>query len=62
MEINSLLAKFCHTTPLLEALALKKTAKTLQVQQLSLLRNTLINNSKAQTLYIIHDQTGHNTK
>ena len=39
------LPKFCHNTPLLEALALKKVAKTLQVQQLSLLRNALINNS-----------------
>ena len=39
------LPKFCHNTLLLEALALKKIAKTLQVQQLSLLRNALFNNS-----------------
>ena len=37
---------------LLEALALKKIAKTLQVQQLSLLRNAIINNSKARTFYM----------
>ena len=41
------LPKFCYNTPLLEALALKKIAKTLQVQQLALLRNAIINNSKA---------------
>ena len=48
------LPKFCHNTPLLEALALKKIAKTLQVQQLhvSLLRNAIINNSKARTFYM----------
>ena len=43
---------FCHNTPLLEALALKKIAKTLQAQQLSLLRNAIINNSKARTSMI----------
>ena len=46
------LPKFCHNTPLLEALALKKIAKTLQVQQLSLLKNALFNNSKARTFYL----------
>ena len=46
------LPKSCHNTPLLEALALKKIAKTLQVQQLSLLRNALFNNSKARTFYL----------
>ena len=46
------LPKFCHNTPLLEALALKKIAKALQVQQLSLLRNAIINNSKACTFYM----------
>ena len=46
------LPKFCHNTPLLEALALKKIAKTLQVHQLSLLRNAIINNSKARTFYM----------
>ena len=45
------LPKSCHNTPLLEALALKKIAKTLQVQ-LSLLRNALFNNSKARTFYL----------
>ena len=45
------LPKFCHNTPLLKALALKKIAKTLQVQ-LSLLRNALFNNSKARTFYM----------
>ena len=46
------LPKFCHNRPLLEALALKMIAKTLQVQQLSLLRNATINNSKARTFYM----------
>ena len=46
------LPKFCHNTPLLEAPALKKIAKTIQVQQLSLLRNAIINNSKARTFYL----------
>ena len=42
------LPKFCQNTPL----ALKKVAKTIQVQQLSLLRNAIINNSKARTFYM----------
>ena len=46
------LPKSCHNTPLLEALALKKIAKTLQVQQLSLLTNAIINNAKARTFYM----------
>ena len=45
------LSKLYHNTPLLEALALKKIAKTLQVQ-LSLLRNAIINYSKARTFYM----------
>ena len=46
------LPKFCDNTPLLEALAVKRIAKLLQVQQLSLLRKAIINNSKARTFYM----------
>ena len=46
------LSKFFHNTSLLEALPLKKIATTLQVQQLSLLKNAIINNSKARTFYM----------
>ena len=52
------LPNFCHNTPLLEALALKKIAKTLQVQQLSLLRNAIINNSKERTFYMYMNKRG----
>ena len=41
------LPKFCHNTPLLQALKVKKIDNLLLVQQLSLIRNALLNNSKA---------------
>ena len=37
------LPKFCHNTPLLQALKLKKIDNLQQVQQLSLIRNALLN-------------------
>ena len=47
------LLKFCHNTPLLDALALNKIAITLQVQHLSLLRNVIIPcNLKVRTFYM----------
>ena len=46
------LPKFCHNTPLLQALKVKKIDNLLQVQQLSLIRNALLNNSKARTFYL----------
>ena len=44
--------KFCHNTPLLQALEVKKIGNLLQVQQLSLIRNALLNKSKARTFYL----------
>ena len=46
------LPKFCHNTPLLQALKVKKIDNLLQVQQLSLIRNALLNKSKARTFYL----------
>ena len=46
------LPKFCHNTPLLQELKVKKIDNLLQVQQLSLLRNALLNKSKARTFYL----------
>ena len=46
------LPKYCHNTPLLQALKVKKIDNILQVQQLSLLRNALLNISKARTFYL----------
>ena len=43
------LPKFCYNTPLLQAMKVKKT---LQVQQLSLLRNAPLNKSEARTFYL----------
>ena len=45
---NFLRCIFCHNTPLLQALKVKKIDNLLQVQQLSLLRNK----SKARTFYL----------
>ena len=46
------LPKFCHNTPLLQALKVKKIDNILQVQQLSLLWNALLDKSKARTFYL----------
>ena len=46
------LPKFCHNTPLLQALKVKKIDDLLQVQQFSLIRNALLNKSKARTFYL----------
>ena len=45
------LPKFCHNTPLLQALKVKNIDNLLQVQ-LSLIRNALLNKSKARTFYL----------
>ena len=44
--------KFCHNTPLLQALKAKKIDNLQQVQQLSLLRNALLNKSKSRIFYL----------
>ena len=41
-----------YKTPLLQALKVKKIDNILQVQQISLLRNALLNKSKARTFYL----------
>ena len=46
------LPKCCYNTPLLPALKVKKIDNILQVQQLSLLRNALLNKSEARTFYL----------
>ena len=51
------LPKFCHNTPLLQALKVK-IDNLLQVQQLSLIRNALLNKSKARTFYLHMFQHG----
>ena len=44
--------KFSHNTSLLQALKVKKIDNILQVQQLSLLRNAFLNESKDRTFYL----------
>ena len=58
------LPKFCHNTPLLQALKVKKIDNLLQVQQLSLIRNALLNKSKARTFYLhmFKHRTSHTDK
>ena len=58
------LPKFCHNTPLLQALKVKKIDNLLQVQHLSLIRNALLNKSKPRTFYlhIFKHGTSHTTK
>ena len=46
------LPKLFHNTPLLQAPKVKKIDNLLQVQQLSLLRNALLNKSKTRTFYL----------
>ena len=42
------LPKFCHNTPLIQPLKVKKIDNILQVQQLSLIRNALLNKSRLE--------------
>ena len=46
------LPKFCHNALLLQALKVKKIDTLLKVQQLSLIRNALLNKSKARIFYL----------
>ena len=46
------LPKCCRNTPLLKALNIKKIERILQVQQLTLMKNAMISNSKARSCYL----------
>ena len=51
--------KKCRNSPLLAALGIEKIKQLIKRQQLSLLRNSLISNSKARTFYIRTMRTHH---
>ena len=56
------LPKCCRNTPLLKALSIKKIERILQVQQLTLMKNAMISNSKARSFYLHMMRKSHSVK
>ena len=56
------LPKCCRNTPLLKALSIKKIERILQVQQLTLMKNAMISNSKARSFYLHTMRKSHSVK
>ena len=53
------LPKCCSNIPLLKALNVKKIERILQVQQLTLMKNAMISNSKARSFYLYMVRKSH---
>ena len=56
------LPKCCRNTRLLKALSIKKIERILQVQQLTLMKNAMISNSKARSFYLHMMRKSHSVK
>ena len=62
IKLSLALPKCCRNTSLLKALSIQKIELVLQVEQLTLMKNAMISNSKARSFYLHMITKSHSVK